>query len=131
MKRWIIVSSIAVVALAIVYALYAWFHSPMSAPAEVTAVVEIPEVSITEDSYEDGIRLIEGTVRASTPCQTMEATGVHNESGGVRVDIILPPDDGICLERPEEREFSVEVEADEDSLLTVFVNGVEATVLHD
>ena len=101
----------------------------MAGPAAAPSVVEeVRTYSVSFDtSYDEGTHTIEGTVLADTACQQASATGSAVGSG-IRVDIVLPPDEGICLQRPEALSFSVDVDAPEDATVAVFVNGTPATI---
>ena len=125
MRRWIIGISILVVIGALAYAFYFLMSGPTTAPS---VVEETRSYSVSFDtSYEDGTYTIEGTVLADTACQQASATASVVGSG-IRVDVVLPPDEGICLQRPETLSFSVDVEAPEDAAVAVFVNGTPATI---
>lgn len=122
MRRWIIVASIIILIGALAYALYASTQAPLAAPS----LVEERGYPVTfEVSYDEGVHTIEGTVLLATPCQQVTATGTV-VGNGIRIELIIPPDEGICLQREESREFSVEVEAPEEAAIAVFVNGTPA-----
>lgn len=80
-----------------------------------------------EQEYEDGIHTISGSVMLANRCQTMEASAEALPDGTIRVDIIAPPDEGLCLQVPTEREFSLDVEATEGASVSIYVNGELST----
>ncbi|HYD93501.1 MAG TPA: hypothetical protein VEB18_03585 [Candidatus Paceibacterota bacterium] len=125
MKRWIIIASVVIVCAVLLYALMAW----QTAKAPV-AEIEIPQTySVSfEDSVEDGVHTISGTVLADTPCQTLTAEG-QVIGGQIRVAITLPPETGVCLQRQTELPFEVTVEAPDEAAVAVFVN--ETPAAHD
>jgi hypothetical protein len=100
---------------------------PAIAPVE-REVFETPDLPITvSSSYEDGVHLIEGSVTLRNRCQRLDTVATLDDQSMpaiIRIDITSEHDEGICLEIPETREFSLEVEGPEEALLEIFVNGL-------
>lgn len=125
MKRVVLIVCAAVVIGAIAYALYA--QSTATAP---TPVAKTPERSYSvsyEQSYDAGVHTISGSVMLDTPCDTVEASALE-VGGDIRVDLRIPPLEGMCLQRPAAHEFSVDIEAPEEASVAIFVNGIAAII---
>lgn len=86
----------------------------------------LPPVTLTS-SYSDGTHTIAGSIELKNRCQRLDASAMLDESvtpAIIRVDLTSDDDEGICLEIPETRSFSISVEADESAEIQVFVNGL-------
>ena len=119
---------IGVIALVILIGFVSLFlFRPAQAPIE-REVFEAPALPITISStYADGVHLIEGSVTLRNRCQrldTLASLDDQSDPAIIRVDITSEHDEGICLEIPDTREFSLEVEGPEAAQLEVFVNGL-------
>lgn len=81
-------------------------------------------------TFDAGTHTIAGTVSLKNRCQPFDASAVLDESvtpAIVRVELLAGDDEGVCLEIPEERSFSVSVEGPEAAAVQVFVNGIPAS----
>lgn len=96
-----------------------------SVPQEDAVSETAPLVSL-EDSYDEGVRTIEGVVLAPDACATVGAEAVLAVER-IQVDVMVMRDEELCLEIPAEREFSASIEAADDAPLDVRINGVLAT----
>ncbi len=103
------------------------YFRPAVAPVE-RETFEAPALPITlSTTFAEGVHTIEGSVTLRNRCQRFDAVAALDESATpaiIRVDITSEHDEGICLEIPDTREFSLEVEAPEDARIEVFVNGL-------
>ena len=81
-------------------------------------------------SFDEGTHTVTGTVSLKNRCQPFDASAVLDESvtpAVVRVELLAGEDEGVCLEIPEERSFSVSVDGPEAAAVQVFVNGIPAS----
>jgi len=121
-----LVIGIGALAVLVVF-LSLFFFRPAVAPVE-REVFEVPALPITATStYEDGVHLIEGTVTLRNRCQRLDTIATLDDQSApaiIRIDITSEHDEGICLEIPDTREFSLEVEGPEAARLEIFVNGL-------
>ena len=88
---------------------------------------EPPTVSLA-NTYAEGTRTLSGTLMVPTACSTLDASA-SLEGNAVALSLSVPDISGVCLEIPEERSFSVSLEAPEDASIAVFVNGEAVEVL--
>lgn len=82
------------------------------------------------DTYEEGTHEITGSITLRNRCQRFDASGMLDESvtpALVRIDITSEDDEGICLEIPETRDFTVSVPGPEDAGVEVYVNGIPSS----
>ena len=104
-----------------------FFLRPSVAPIErETFDAPVPPITVSS-SYEDGTHTIEGTVTLRNRCQRLDALATLDEASTpsiIRVDITSEHDEGICLEIPDTREFSLTLEGPEEAQIEVFVNGI-------
>jgi len=95
-----------------------------------SAKISLPEV-VLRDGYKKGVHTITGSIEAPDACTTVSAQAVlvgdTPESQTILIDITMPEDSGICLERPSVVRFSVTITAPARLPITATVNGVAAT----
>ena len=103
------------------------YTRPAAAPVE-RETFEDPALPVsTTSTYLDGVHTIEGTVTLRNRCQRLDAIASLDDTqvpALIRVDITSEHDEGICLEIPDERAFTLEVEGPEDTRIEVYVNGI-------
>ncbi len=85
----------------------------------------VPEVKI-RDVYKKGVHTITGSIEAPDACTTVSAEAIL-VGEGILVEISMPEDSGICLERPSTVRFSTTVTAPAKIPITANVNGVAAS----
>ncbi|OGG68381.1 hypothetical protein A3H77_01390 [Candidatus Kaiserbacteria bacterium RIFCSPLOWO2_02_FULL_56_11] len=97
------------------------------APITETATLS-PAVSFMT-KYAKGVHTIEGFVTAPTPCTEVSADArvASGTPETISVDILMPPDTGICLQVITELPFKVSVKASTDAVIEVFVNGARVS----
>ncbi len=97
--------------------------------SDTTGLADVPPIAF-EHMYSSGVHTISGTVTLRNRCQRFDALSFVDDSTTpvtIRVDITSEHDDGICLELPDVREFSLDVEAPEDAAVAVYINGLPST----
>ena len=87
---------------------------------------------VVKDSYSSKTttHTITGSVTVPTPCYTVTAKGSVDTSKDpqvIRIDLAIPTDTGLCLEEPAAKTFSVSASAPKSAVVSVFVNGTEAS----
>lgn len=102
-------------------------------PAEMPdeeAALDVPSVSI-RDSFKKGVHTITGSIEAPDACTTVSAqamlAGDASSTEGILVEISMPEDPGICLERATLLRFSTTISAPAQLPITATVNGMQAT----
>lgn len=89
---------------------------------------ETPSLPVSiENTYEDGVHTLEGTVTLRNRCQRLSTIASLDESSSpatIRVDLTSEHDEEICLEIPDTRTFSLEVEGPENAAVQIFINGI-------
>jgi len=124
-RTHLIVGGIAILVL-VAFASLLYFR-PAVAPVE-RETFEAPALPVTVSSvYEDGVHTLEGSVTLRNRCQRLDTLATLDESASpaiIRLDITSEHDEGICLEIPDTREFTLEVEGPEDAQVQVYVNGL-------
>lgn len=90
----------------------------------------IPEVAL-RDVYRKGVHTITGSIEVPDACTAVSAQasriGDASSTESILVEISMPEDSGICLERSTEARFSATVTAPAGLPMTATVNGVAAT----
>jgi len=103
------------------------YFRPAVAPVE-RETFETPALPVSISStYLDGVHTIEGAVTLRNRCQRLDTIATLDETLSpalIRIDVTSEHDEGICLEVPEERTFTLEVEGPEAVRMEVFVNGL-------
>ena len=89
-----------------------------------------PSVAL-RDSFKRGLHTISGSIEAPNPCTSLTAVaqlvGTASSSESILVEISMPEDSGVCLERVSTLSFSTTIIAAESLPITATVNGVVAT----
>ncbi|HEX8946971.1 MAG TPA: hypothetical protein VF829_02030 [Candidatus Paceibacterota bacterium] len=96
---------------------------------EATTTVPVSIASLT-DSYRRGTHTVSGALVLPNACYTFDASASLAPSTTpqvIRVDISVPPDSGRCLALPATSTFSVTQAADQNAVITTYINGVLAT----
>ena len=123
--------SIGAGALIVLAVFIAFFYSRPSSSTDALETFETPNLPITmTSSYADGAHSIEGTVTLRNRCQRLDTIATLDDTQTpalIRIDVTSEHDEGICLEIPDTRTFTIEVEGPEDARLEVFVNGLPQT----
>ncbi|MBY0110492.1 hypothetical protein K2Y00_00575 [Patescibacteria group bacterium] len=88
---------------------------------------EAPLVTLSE-SYEDGVYAFEGSVRVPTRCTGVSAAPILSEEGVIHIEVAVEEDTEACLMLPTIKEFSGEVEVEENTRSAVYVNGIKAII---
>ena len=103
------------------------YTRPVATPVE-RETFEDPALPVTlSTSYEEGVHTSEGTATLRNRCQRLNAIASLDDTEApalIRIDITSEHDEGICLEIPDTRTFTLEVEGPEDARTEVFVNGI-------
>jgi hypothetical protein len=71
-----------------------------------------------------------GSVVLPTPCYTLTAKSSVDTAADpqvIRLDLTVPTDAGMCLQLATPKTFSASVSAPKSALVSVFVNGVQAS----
>lgn len=126
MKRTYLIGAIAVVLVIVLGFAFVFLRSG-SDPDRAQEGTELTLPVSFEQEYEDGVHTISGSVTLANRCQTMEASAEALPDGTIRVDIIAPPDEELCLQVATEEEFSLDVEAAEGAPVMIYVNGELST----
>ncbi len=99
-------------------------------PQASPAATSTPSVTL-KDTFRKGVRTLTGTIVAPDACAPVSATstlvGNASTTQSIRLDIMLAPTDGVCLELPTTLPFSTSLTAPKDSPVSIFVNGTAAT----
>lgn len=117
----------------IVIAAFAFFipHTNRGDELAPPVVVESkPLVAVTyTGTYKNGLHSLKGSVLAPTPCTELSATAAVASGTPqiISVELSMPPDTGICLQKLTELPFSVTASAGADAKVEVFVNGEPAS----
>lgn len=94
------------------------------------APTTIPVVAL-HDSFRKGVHTISGSITAPNPCASLTAkaslVGSTSSPESILVEISMPEDSGVCLERSASLPFSTTITAAGLLPITATVNGVEAT----
>lgn len=119
---------IGVGALIVLAILIAFFYLRPAPASDQLETFETPNLPITmTSSYADGVHFIEGSVTLRNRCQRLDTIATLDDTTSpalIRVDVTSEHDEGICLEIPDTRTFTLEVEGPEDARLQVYVNGL-------
>lgn len=81
-------------------------------------------------TFEDGVHTIAGVLTLPTPCHEIQTDVTVAESFPEQVSITVTTQatDGICIQVIDEREFSVEVEVDQNATFSLTINGEQVVV---
>jgi len=103
------------------------YTRPATAPVERESF-EDPALPITlSNTFSEGVHTVEGTVTLRNRCQRLDTIASLDDAQTpaiIRVDITSEHDEGICLEIPEARTFTLDVEGPEEAKIEVYVNGI-------
>src|SRR3989344_2336892 len=93
------------------------------APSPIT-----PEVTL-KDSYTKGSHTIAGSILAPTPCTSVTAlaTVASGTPQTISIEVLMPPDTGICIQQASSISFAVSARAEVHAVLEASVNGVTAS----
>lgn len=129
MKRHhVVIGTSVLVAITVCALVFAFFIPLFKARAPVTeeevrANTLSPEITL-DDAYEKGVHTITGSVPVPNPCTTIEPSIELIASTSIRVDIIVIPAEGLCVQTLDEKKFKLSIEAPETSDIEVYVNGI-------
>ena len=121
----VLIGGAALLLLVLIGTVYAILN-PTKAEESRISDVTYPSVQLSP-SYEDGEYTIRGSVTLKNRCQRLDTSAMLDDSVAppiIRVDITSEDDEGICLEIPDTREFSVTVEGPEGAEIEIFINGL-------
>ncbi|MEK7157288.1 MAG: hypothetical protein AAB709_01915 [Patescibacteria group bacterium] len=97
-----------------------------------TTIVNVPTV-VLRDVFRKGTHTITGSIEAPTPCSAISADATlgggteETDSDRILLEISLPKDEGVCLQRNTMMKFSTTVIAPGGLPISVKVNGTIAT----
>ncbi|MEJ0053197.1 MAG: hypothetical protein WDN10_00515 [bacterium] len=114
-------------------AVFAFFiaHTEDGAVPEKATESGAPAASLVsvKKTASKGVLTITGSVRTPTPCYTLDAKAqtASTTPPSIRVDLTVPPDDGICLQKSADQPFSLKISGAATAPLFVYLNGETAT----
>ena len=114
--------------LAVAVGLYLFIRAQTTNELE-THIEEFPPVTVNH-VYEEGTHTISGTITLRNRCQRFDSSSFVDDSTTpvtIRVDLSSEHDEGICLEIPDTRDFTLTVEAPEDAKVEVYSNGIPSS----
>ncbi len=127
-RTHIIIGSVALGILLVMVGVFVFIRMQAN-QIDNTGLTDVPPITF-EHTYEDGVHTISGTVTLRNRCQRFDASSFVDDSTTpitIRVDLTSEHDEGICLELPDTRTFSLEVEAPEGAQTAVYINGLPST----
>jgi len=129
-RLWVVATIIAVIILAGFALSVPHTQEVIETSPSFMSSASIPSVTL-HDVFKKGMHTIVGSIAAPDACVTVSAAATL-ESGAsgtssILVDVTMPDEPGVCLERSSTERFSVTVAAPQGLPIMVRVNGVTAT----
>lgn len=96
----------------------------------VQSETTVPVVTV-RDTFKKGLHTITGSVEAPNACTSVSAeaslSGEASSAESILITLIMPTDEGICLQTPVRATFETTISAPAELPLVVIINGAVAT----